>query len=131
MKRTRDPADPELARGANDDEEDEAYRLKDFAKAAQEFLARVPADSPYRFGRYKVFLAAFPDLSSKHFRSLLVRAHQAGYLQLSRADLVPAMDRRMVEKSEIRGGPGGISEWHFVTTEGMPSRDKARRRKRS
>lgn len=130
MRRTRDPRS-RASEGRDDDKDEERARLKDFAAAAQEFLARVPADSPYRFGRYKVFLVAFPDLSSKHFRSLLTRAHQAGYLQLSRADLVPAMDRRMVEKSEIRGGPGGISEWHFVTTEGMPSRDKARRRKRS
>lgn len=114
-------------RRARDPEEDE--RLQDFAKAVQEFLSRIPADSPYRFGRYKVFLAAFPDLSSKHFRSLLVRAHQAGYLQLSRADLIPAMDQRMVARSEIRGGPGGISEWHFVTTEVLPGRDRTRRRR--
>lgn len=104
-----------------DDDDDDDACLRSFAHAVQEYLARIPIDSPYRFGRHKVFLAALPVLDTRSGRRLLIEAHRAGYLRLSRADLTPAMDRELVRASEIRGGPGDMAEWHLIEDASSPA----------
>jgi hypothetical protein len=83
--------------------------LKNFANAVLAKAAQV-AEGPYRLGR-KVFVAALEP--SKVTKSLLLEAHQAGLLRLSRCDLAPAFDREIQRASEIRHPLGAI--FHFLT----------------
>lgn len=106
------PRTPRVRRDPDDDPESDE-RLRAFAKAVIERLSQLPSNSPYRFGRYKVFLAALP--LDRHIRRMLVEAHQKGYLRLARADLVPAMTRALVRESEVRGPV--VGEWHFLNLE--------------
>jgi len=81
--------------------------------AQEEFAERVlmAAADPRtkRFGDNKAFIASvFDTYRRKHdgesfadFGSRLVRAHLEGALRLARADLVPAMDRDLVDRSEL------------------------------
>lgn len=101
--------------------EEEDERLKDFALAVLDRARRVPIDSPYRFGRHKVFLSELG--LTKHVTRLLWKAHQRGYLRLSRADLVPAMSQSIVRESEIHVGPEGRAVFHLVEVPAT-SRDK-------
>jgi len=73
---------------------------------------------PGRFGDRKVFVAALWQrvgrklgMSLDEFKRWLFSQHRAGALQLARADLVAAMDPKLVANSEIRV-PG--AEFHFV-----------------
>jgi len=73
---------------------------------------------PGRFGDRKVFVSALWDrvgaelgMSLAEFKAWLVAQHRAGTLRLARADLVAAMDPKLVASSEIRI-PG--AEFHFV-----------------
>lgn len=102
---------------------DEPFDLPAFAHTVLA-LARVspPAD---RFHGFKVFIAplwrasqrepAFPRLSLDQFKTRLIEANADGLLQLSRADLVPAMDPRLVAESET---VHLNATFHFVRLEG-------------
>lgn len=72
--------------------------LRNFAAAA--LAAAACAPEAFRFGRNKVFIAALDLPRAVHDR--LVEAHRAGLMRLCRADLVIAMDPKMVEASEVR-----------------------------
>jgi hypothetical protein len=85
----------------------------------RETIPRVGADG--RYGSEKVFVSAIwrsierdrrvSDLSLDYFKRWLVGANRDGWLVLARADLVGAMDRKLVTESEIedRG-----ATFHFV-----------------
>lgn len=85
----------------------------------RETIPRVGADG--RFGTEKVFVSAIwhrierdrrlADLSLDRFKRWLVTANRDGWLVLARADLVGAMDSKLVSESEIedRG-----DTFHFV-----------------
>lgn len=70
---------------------------------------RVP--EPGRYGRSRVYLASLyrsshglpyvRGLDLDRFKHRLVDAHRAGLLALHRADLVSAMDPRLVKDSEV------------------------------
>ena len=71
-----------------------------------------------RFGDRKVFVSALwrrvrrkLGMSLDEFKQWLFSQHRAGWVQLARADLVAAMDPKLVASSEIRV-PG--AEFHFV-----------------
>lgn len=75
------------------------------------------------FGTNKVFIAAAFDEATRRgfrgtlddFKRQLVSAHRAGRLNLSRADLVEAMNPKMVRRSEIdKEGLGDGSTFHFI-----------------
>jgi hypothetical protein len=73
---------------------------------------------PGRFGDRKVFVSALwqrvgrkVGMSLDEFKQWLFSQHRAGAVQLARADLVAAMDPKLVASSEIRV-PG--AEFHFV-----------------
>lgn len=74
--------------------------------------------APGRFGDRKVFVSALwrrvrrkLGMPLEEFKQWLFSQHRAGALQLARADLVAAMDPKLVASSEIRV-PG--AEFHFV-----------------
>lgn len=71
-----------------------------------------------RFGDRKVFLSTIPgiDIADPEWRQLLLDLSLAGLIQLSRADLVAAMDPALVAASEWR--LDGITTWHFLTLPG-------------
>ena len=72
--------------------------------------AAYAAEETVKFGAQKAFIASVFDTICNtagiddwpHFREQLLRAHKAGHIRLSRADLVPALDRDLVQRSEIR-----------------------------
>jgi hypothetical protein len=88
-------------------------------EVVRETIPRVGADG--RYGSEKVFVSAIwrsierdrrlGDLSLDYFKRWLVGANRDGWLVLARADLVGAMDRKLVSESEIedRG-----ATFHFV-----------------
>jgi len=108
--------------------DDGGASLRAFAKAVTDQAYAAPAR--FHFGRYKVFLAAVPGaFDSPRMRERLWRAHQAGYLHLARADLTPAMERPLIDASEIRVGH---ATFHFVVLPDNrpwtgPERDPRRR----
>jgi hypothetical protein len=57
----------------------------------------------------------FPRTPRAMFDAMLIASLQEGLLRMSRADLVGAMDARMVAASEVRYMS---CEWHFVVVEG-------------
>ncbi len=94
------------------------FDLPTFAATVRALARACPAG---RFGDNKVFIAAvwrqsqaeanFPRLTLDEFKARLVQAHRAGLLQLSRADLVQAMDPAAVAESEV---PYLNATFHFV-----------------
>ncbi len=78
--------------------------------AAQAMRAARAATKKQKFGDDKVFISevaknlGVPDRDLERFKRRMVEAHVAGLLELSRADLVEAMDPRQVEESETRHG---------------------------
>ena len=71
------------------------------------------------FGSNKAFIAevyaalsALSGLTLDAFKVQLYRMQRAGSVNLSRADLVEAMDPEMVRRSHMSDG---ISDWNFVT----------------
>ena len=69
-----------------------------------------------RFGHRKVWLSAVHramllDLSVPAFRAQLLAAHRRGAVELARADLVAAMNPRLVAASELVADG---ATWHFV-----------------
>jgi hypothetical protein len=85
------------------------------------------AETSARFGRDKVFIASlwhrarmipeFQSLDEGAFKALLVDAHRAGLLHLSRADLTSAMSPTMVRDSEVSYLN---AVFHFVNDEVSP-----------
>jgi hypothetical protein len=85
----------------------------------REAIPRIGSDG--RFGPEKVFVSAIwrriesdsrvPDLSLDRFKRWLVAANRDQLLDLARADLVAAMDAKLVAESEIRDLG---STFHFV-----------------
>src|SRR5690606_35612296 len=96
---------------------DDAFVARAAAKIEQ--AARAP--SARRFGPDKVFIASVweslardPELcglGEAGFKDLLVEAHRRGLVDLSRADLVAAMDPRDVAASETRHRN---ATYHFI-----------------
>lgn len=96
---------------------DSAFVARAVAKIAR--AARAPSARP--FGPNKVFIASVweslasdPELcplGADGFKALLVEAHHRGLLDLSRADLVAAMDPRDVAASETRHRN---ATYHFI-----------------
>ncbi len=76
---------------------------------AEQVLAAASDPRTKRFGDNKAFIASVFDSykrqhdgeSFREFGSRLVEAHLEGALRLARADLVPAMDRELVDRSEL------------------------------
>jgi hypothetical protein len=87
--------------------------LQAFADAVLAKVATIPVGNPLRFGRYKVLVAALAP--SKATKALLLRAHQAGLLVLTRADMSFTMDQKLVAESEITYLN---AQWHFVSPVG-------------
>lgn len=57
-----------------------------------------------------------PRFDRARFDAMLVAAHQSGLLRLRRADLVGAMDAKLVAASEVQlRGPFMSVDFHFVT----------------
>ncbi len=100
------------------------------ASFAEQVLKVVRSNHPKKFGD-KAFIASVWDVNfAPHtpfaaFKRKLVAAHKAGELELSRADLVSAMDPVMVERSETRDG---IATYHFIRPEprAQPKAPKAK-----
>lgn len=93
--------------------------LVDFADAVKTAASRVKG-KPYRFGD-KVFLAAIGDALDqkplhKSTRDLLVEAHRAGLIVLSRADLTSAFPADVVRASRVAFQLDGrdVAEWHLI-----------------
>jgi len=93
--------------------------LAEFARRVLEVAATV--DESGRFGPDKVFISAawaayvrrYGPIGLTEFKRLLALATNARYLDLSRANMVEAMDAATVAASETTH-PLGIGEWHFV-----------------
>jgi hypothetical protein len=113
---------PETDGRATDDIEAEAFDLPAFA-ATVEAAARVCPTG--RFGDNKVFIhhvwrqlrgePHLPVRSLEEFKRRLAEANHDGLLDLSRADLVQAMDPEDVRQSETRYLD---AVFHFIRTEG-------------
>lgn len=116
---------PSRIRRRDPDEEERIANLKNFADAVLSRARAVPEGSPLRFGREKVFLVAIDGKPTKTMARMLFEAHRERFLTLSRADLIPAMDPKLVRDSEIHHLN---SAWHFVTA--PPSQRDVRRRTR-
>ena len=94
--------------------------IQQFAEAVERTAQTQPAE--YRFGE-QVFLGPIARemirgrqvKSREHFRLLLQLARQRGLLQLSRADLVSAMNPELVRESEFRDLN---ATWHLLTPRG-------------
>jgi hypothetical protein len=81
----------------------------DLLSAVREAIPMIGSDG--RYGKENVFVSALwqhlardrrlPDLSIDRFKRWLVAANRDQLLDLARADLVDAMDPRLVEESEI------------------------------
>lgn len=92
----------------------------DLLAAVRGAISRVGSDG--RFGKDKVFIAAlwkrvavrWPSLSLDEFKSWLVTANRNEQVTLARADLVDAMDAKLVEESEISSLG---ATFHFVLDE--------------
>jgi hypothetical protein len=101
----------------------EPFDLAAFAATVRALAAQSPPQD--RFHDNKVFIAAlwraaqrepnFPQLSLPEFKQRLVEANAQNLLHLSRADLVQAMDPRLVAESETAYLN---ATFHFVLLEG-------------
>lgn len=91
--------------------------LENFA-AAIKSAAKHPATKTY-YGEL-AFIGSikaefFPRTDRATFEAMLLAAHQEGLLRLQRADLVGAMDSKLVESSEVTlRSQWGKADFHFV-----------------
>lgn len=89
------------------------------ASFAEQVLLVVRSKRPKKFGP-KAFIASVwdvnfaPHFSLPAFKAELIKAHRSGELELSRADLVSAMDPTLVERSSTSDG---LAEYHFIRPE--------------
>lgn len=116
----------EFATSANDVADAILERDAGKARAAvRSESARTKGSVPEHIGVFgeKVFISAAFDEAAKRgykgslhdFKASLVKAHRAGQLDLSRADLVEAMNPATVRRSEIdKEGLGDGSAFHFI-----------------
>lgn len=86
---------------------------------AAQVLNIVRSNKPKKFGEkayiYSVWQVGFTkDLSLAEFKKRLIVEHQAGRLELSRADLIAAMDPIQIEYSETRHLN---ASFHFIRSE--------------
>ena len=65
-------------------------------------LRAVARSRGVRFGPRKVFLSSIVDTHDPTTRRVLLALHRDGLIKLARADLVAAMDPRLVQASEIQ-----------------------------
>jgi uncharacterized protein (DUF2267 family) len=101
----------------------EPFDLPVFAATVRALAASSPPQD--RFHHNKVFISAIwktmqrephlPRLSLEEFKQRLLEANSQGLLQLSRADLVQAMDPQLVAEAETRYLN---AQFHFVLLEG-------------
>jgi hypothetical protein len=102
---------------------------KQFVAFVRDAIKRVGPEG--RFGPYKVFIAAvylelrIVDMTMAEFKARLVDANRNGTLSLARADLVGAMDPKMVAASEIYHM---ATSFHFVIDETQLPRGLVSRR---
>jgi DNA-directed RNA polymerase specialized sigma24 family protein len=83
------------------------------------------------FGKNKVMVShaweqakkEYPSLTLDEFKQALLEAHRAGHLQLSRADLVGAMNLEDVAKSEI---PYLNATWHLINVKPDETRERTK-----
>ncbi len=104
-------------------EDGEPFDLTTFAATVLALAAKSPPHD--RFHHNKVFISAlweasqrepsFPRLGLDAFKQRLLEANAQNFLHLSRADLVQAMDPKMVDKSETKYLN---ATFHFVLLEG-------------
>lgn len=104
---------------------------KEFGDNVNRVAASVPDDHHERFGR-KVFIHHVHDEMKRHglysggldeFKRHLVHAHKEGHVELSRADLVGAMDPKSVDRSHTSTGSGHaiMAHFNFVNAEHDPN----------
>lgn len=104
-------------------------RKDPFVKRMENAASWLPPSAWY--GR-KVFLAPLAhemNIPMGEFERTVIRMHQAGTIELSRADMVQAMDPRLVQQSEVH--PTGMSDvtYHFwnATSGAKPMTPNARK----
>lgn len=112
-KVTQAALDGALANGAGTGADAPTAASEQARQEGQDFVARVHdaavAPETARFGDKKAFIASVFDTYSRRtghadwaaFQHGLLEAHRAGQLRLARADLIPAMDRTLVDRSEL------------------------------
>jgi hypothetical protein len=102
--------------------------LREFAAAAIQRAKDIPVDSPYRFTRSKVFLAALSSPNAcilpPYLQNLLLEAHRAGLLSLSRIDLAQAANPSIIQTSRLPVFIDHqlVAEYHLISTD-VPKRD--------
>ncbi len=106
--------------------------LDALAAVVHDALPRIGTDG--RFGSEKVFVSAvwrgleterrLPAMTLESFKRNLVQAMRAGKLRLARADLIGAMDAKLVSESEISDAG---STFHFVVEQREGSGGNGRR----
>lgn len=103
---------------------------KEFGDNVNRVASSVPEGHHERFGR-KVFIHHVHDEMKRHglysggldeFKRHLVHAHKEGHVELSRADLVGAMDPKSVDRSHTSTGSGHaiMAHFNFVNAEHNP-----------
>lgn len=107
------------ARGSARKRRVETPTRRDPADVVTEAVLSAPASD--RFGDRKVFISRIWDktkgelqMTLNEFKRWLVDAYMAGRLEMSRADLVAAMDPEVVAASSTRPEGQSYPEWHFV-----------------
>lgn len=102
----------------NEHDEAIAYAVKDSASRAPKFGRKVMISDAYE----QIVEDGRDDgMSFEEFKRELVRLHKSGAIELSRADLVAAMDPNKVAKSETDAGG---ATFHFVNLAGPRTRGK-------
>ncbi len=95
---------------------------RDPLEVVREVVLSAPASD--RFGDRKIFISRIWErarselgMTLSEFKRWLINAHMAKQLQLSRADLVSAMDPELVAASSTIPQGETYPEWHFVVDE--------------
>lgn len=103
------------------EEETKPDSLEEFSKVVQQVVNSM--DDSGRFGSRKVFISAaynaakpmLPEMSIDEFKRTLIEANRRDLLALHRADLVGAMDPKMVQDSETTEDLGFTkAQFHFI-----------------
>ncbi len=93
-----------------------APRCGNFVDDVFAVARRIPYGDPRRYGRDKVFISAIGDalrIPLERVKMLLLMAHRAGKLELTRADLTSGMNKELVRRSETWRADR-LGEYHFV-----------------
>lgn len=89
-------------------------------ESAERLLAA--AKHGVRFGDRKVFLGSIANLKDPTTRRVIAALYRDGLIQLARADLVAAMDPKLVSSSELTTDG---ATFHFLVTEPTASNWRA------